>query len=182
MAHPQRHLEPDDAGMLTGVLHYLISIGLAAGSPVPARTPVHAAHDRAAIDRVIRLIVSAEDAKDIGTIRNSTWPDGHFTVGSAGRPRRTYDRKSWANFIFGGLGVNYHSRIVAMKVQILGSRATARVTQRTRRDYAEEFSGITYLSNDNVRLERRRGEWRVLDWESTVRQFGSDAAWHRRHP
>jgi hypothetical protein len=140
------------------------------------------AGDKAQIEQAIRGVISAEHAKDIGTIRDSTWPDGHFAVRSAGKPRTAFERKRWADFIFGGLGVIYSTRITAMNIRVHGATATAEVREATRRYYSDEFSGLTYRSRDHVTLTRRHGQWRVLDWESTVRQFGSDAAWHWRHP
>jgi hypothetical protein len=137
---------------------------------------------KAKIEQAIRGVIAAEDAKDIGTIRDSTWPEGHFAVRSAGKPRSAFERKRWEDFTFGGLGVIYSTRITGMTIRVHGATAIAEVREFTRRYYSDEFSGLTYRSRDHVTLTRRHGQWRVLDWESTVREFGSDAAWHRRHP
>ena len=148
---------------------------LAAGSSAAARPA-----DRAEIEAAIRDVIEAGDGKDISGIQGATWPDGHFSERSFApdaRPRL----RPWAGYLFGGTGVNYRSRITRLGVRITGDRATAWVHQVARIDYGVDFSGMRSVSHDLVRLERRGGEWRVLDWDRRVRQTGSDAAWHRRN-
>jgi SnoaL-like domain len=140
------------------------------------------AGDRAKIEQVIRSVMFAEDGKDIGVLRDSTWPDGHFAVRSAGKTRTAFETQRWEDFTFGGTGVNYSTRITGMNIRVHGATAVAEVRETSRRYYSDEFSGLAYRSRNQITLTRRHGQWRVLDWERTVRQFGSDAAWHRRHP
>jgi hypothetical protein len=138
--------------------------------------------DRAKIGQVIRAIIEAEDAKDRGGVLGNVWPDGYFAVKRWNQPRSAFERKPWSQVGFGGVGVNDHSTIVRMDIAEKGNRAVASVRQDARRDYADEFSGLSYRMTNQVILERRRGRWGVLRWERSVREFGSDAAWHRRHP
>ena len=157
-------------------LGFLLAAGaLAAGSSAAARPA-----DRAAIEGAIRDVIEAGDGKDMSGIQGATWPDGHFSVRSFApdaRPRR----RRWGEHLFGGIGVNTRSRITRLGIRITGDRATAWVHQAARIDYGMEFSGVRSISHNLVRLERRGGEWRVLDWDRRVRQTGSDSAWHRRN-
>jgi hypothetical protein len=127
------------------------------------------------------MLAEAQDGKDFGMVQGLTWPDGRFSVRSFA-PGDRPTRRPWSKFVFGGIGVNYHSRITHLRVRVRGAAATAWVHEVTRVDYASEDSGLRYVSHNLIRLERRKGIWGVLNWDRRVRQYGSDEAWHRRHP
>ena len=156
------------------ILAFLLTL---VGASAAVATPT----DRAATERVIRDLVLAQDGKDMGMLRDLTWADGYFSERSFA-PDAPTTRRRWSDFLFGGIGINRHSRITRLRTRISGDWATAWVHEATRIDYGIEFSGVRSVSHNLVRLERRGSEWRVLSWDRRVRQYGSDAAWHRRHP
>lgn len=130
---------------------------------------------------MIRSVFQAEDDKDMSEVHDLTWPEGYL-VSRLGGPGGGTIRRHWSDLIFGGIGVFYRTRMARPAIRVRGDRATALVRSSTRRYYDDEFSGMYDLSRNRVELERRHGEWRILDWYRRIRSYGSDAAWHRRHP
>ena len=138
------------------------------------------AQDRARIERVLRTHFDGWFAKDIGIMRDTTWPEGYLFSTVANLPGR--QRTHWGAINFGGIGIYYRTRMARPALRIRGNRATARFRSTTRTYYSAEYSGYHATSRNRVELERRRGEWRVLDWYRASRSFSPTAAWRRRHP
>ena len=144
---------------------------------VPA-TAFAAASDRARIEQVVRSVIEALDGKDRGVLLGATWPDGRLIVTGIGPGRHAPVTRPWADIAFSQ--VNYQSTLSAPAIRIRGNRASASLRVESLVYYGPDFSGVRYLSREQVALERRRGEWRVRDWSRTIRQSGSDAEWRRR--
>ena len=153
-------------------------------SPVAANAQARDRHD---IHRVIRAVVIAGDRKDYGLLWSVTWPEGTFSVRTAGQPASTATARSWRDFIFTGVGVQTRTRLGTPIIAIARSRATVSVIETGRFLYfggtsesGFADSGSGFVAHDRITLERRSGQWRVLNWSRAVRNTGSDAAWRRR--
>ena len=153
-------------------------------SPAAANAQARDRHD---IHRVIRAVAIAGDRKDYGLLWSVTWPEGTFSIRTAGQPASTAIARSWRDFIFAGVGVQTRTRLGTPIIAIARSRATVSVTETGRFLYfgGTSESGFTdsgsgFVAHDRITLERRSGQWRVLNWSRAVRNTGSDAAWRRR--
>jgi hypothetical protein len=155
----------------------IVLLLLLAPSVAMAKTP-----DRVTVFRAVKAVVAAEEAKDMGGVLGATWPEGQLTLRISGAAANRADRKRWRNVIFGGMGVSYRTTFGNPTIELRGDRAIVAVSGTTRRYYDEEYSGMYATSRNRVEMERRGGEWRVLNWDRTIRWRGSDYAWHRRHP
>jgi hypothetical protein len=159
------------------MIRRLLLLALLLAMPAAVRA---APSDRVQIEQQIRSVIEALDGKDWGVLLGATWPDGRLTVTGAGPGRHPPIARHWADLAFSQ--VNYQSTLSRPAIRIRGNRATASFETESRVYYGPDFSGVRYHIREQVALERRRGEWRVRDWSRTVRQSGSDAEWHRRHP
>jgi hypothetical protein len=67
---------------------------------------------------------------------------------------------------------------------IWGGRATANATTAMRVYYmgvdGYEYSGVTHILSDRLKLQRIGGQWRIVSVVRRVRSVGSDATWDQR--
>jgi hypothetical protein len=132
------------------------------------------ASDSHVVIEVVKTMVRAEDTKDRDTSLASTWPDGRFTF--AGERA-----KRWDEVPFSGFGVWNRTRLKRPTVSIHGNIAlvTAEEVVRTYYDRPggpdgihRQYSGTGFAGRNRVELERRNGEWRVLNWFRSGRSIG----------
>lgn len=128
---------------------------------------------REAIAAVIRAVRVAEDNKDFGLLRAVTWPEGTFSV--VGRDPQLATKRKWDRFIFSGMGVSTRTIQASPRISVSGNTAVVRVRETGQFLYDHKPSGGGFNADNVVRLERRNGQWRVLDWARTVQHTGARA-------
>jgi hypothetical protein len=135
------------------------------------------ASDSQAVLEVVKKMVRAEDSKDRGTWQANTWPNGRFTF--AGERA-----KHWDDVLFSGYGVWNGTRLGHPTLRVHGNKALVKVEQVSRvyydRAQGRQYSGTDFVGRDRVELERRNGEWRVLNWFRSGRNVDSASVARRR--
>jgi hypothetical protein len=119
--------------------------------------------DRQADYDVVRAVAIAGDRGDYELWRQVGWPDGHHTVDG--------DTQLWNDRIIGGHGFQYRTSLGDPAVQIKGARAVV-VLERVRQYESGTLTGEYATGQIRVELEKRQGQWRVLNWYGNLR-------WHR---
>jgi len=132
------------------------------------------AGDRARIEAAVRTYFEGEAAKDIGLVREATWPEGYLHSTIEGPDGNTF-RRHWSDLNLGGVGVSHRTRMGRPAIRISGNRAIASFRSTSRTFYSARYSGSHVRSRNRVELERRRGEWRILNWRRISRSFSPAA-------
>jgi ketosteroid isomerase-like protein len=137
--------------------------------PAAALSP---ASDRAAVERLLRGVVTALNQKDAAAVARLTWPDGHYGVTRLPRGERPdWARMRWQDIGFPG-DISYRATVSDVRVEVRGDRATAQARVVGLCYRGEIFTGVRMEASNRVEAERRRGEWRIRDWARDVRRVG----------
>jgi hypothetical protein len=131
-------------------------------------TAALAADERDAVYAVAKQVVAGFDARDLGTVREATWPDGYHSITRRDQGSAAL-RRHWRDVPNHGLGVNFQTRYGRAAIAIHGDRADVDIQYTYRLYYATDQTP-SECGNGTYRfdLRRRHGEWRVLNMTDVV--------------
>lgn len=151
---------------------------VAAAQPGIPKSAQPSASDRKLILAVLDRVVQAEAGKDLVAFRAEGWPGAKFSVRGNGEPLDKAGRRAWQDPIFSIGPISQRVRLLKPQIAVTGR--TAHVLVRAKGwdlhiDYNGEFapSGERFTEMNDVVLEKRGAQWRVLSWDRDVRRISS---------